>query len=472
MKIYCTRPHCANPNNFFPDLSDETKLNTVSQKFCTACGMPLILAGRYIPEKLLGKGGFGAAFLARDRYTPTKRLCVVKQFQPPDSFGPAELNLARELFNREAEVLERLGRKHQQIPDLYAFFPLIVGNEEFFYLVQEFVDGETLEQELATKGTFSETEARDFLTEMLPILQFIHEHNSIHRDIKPSNIIRSKEGPLYLLDFGAVKQVTTTAGIPQHKSSTGIYSQGFAPPEQMAGDTVYPSTDLYALAATCVNLLTGKDSKDLYDFYDNRWKNWRQYTQIGDRFYNILEIMLRPHPTDRPQSAQEVLYLLNYPTTHEQTQPPAILPQPQPQPQPQPPSKSSQPPKPPKPSKPPRPSFSLIELMSGAGFVGFESTLILIAVASFFAPLTSFIAVGVTSLLLIAVVFFRVVEKWDFLVIAVISLALVWFISPLHGSIIDVDKLIIIIFPLLVAAGAIAITTLFRLIYSLLLRLF
>lgn len=470
MKIYCTRPRCPSPNNFFPDLDDASLLDTVPQKYCTTCGMPLILAGRYLPEKLLGQGGFGAAFLARDRYTPTKRYCVVKQFQPPDSFGPEELKIARQLFNREAEVLEQLGKKNSQIPDLYAFFPLIFGSDQFFYLVQEFIDGQTLEQELETKGAFSEQQVIDLLKEMLPILQFIHNHNSIHRDIKPSNIIRSKDGVLYLLDFGAVKQVTTQGVILENKSSTGIYSQGFAPPEQMAGDTVYPSTDLYALAATCINLLTGQATKDLYDFYDNSWKNWRQYTQISDRLANILDAMLKKYPKDRPQSAQEVLDFLNYPTT--QLPPPS---------QPQPPAKPTQLQKsqPSPPAKPPkmrssRPPFSLIELLSGAGFVGFQSTLIFIVAASFLSIQASLIILGVSLLFLILVVFLRIIEKWDFVAITLISLGLVWWIAPLHEfiSIHEVDKLVIIVFPLLVAAGLIAITTIFRLIYRLLSILF
>ncbi len=160
--------------------------------------------------------------------------------------------------------MERLGNRHEQIPDLYAFFPLLVPSknaskeEQFFYLVQEFIDGQDLEAEMAAKGKFSEREVRLVLVEILNILKFVHENHSIHRDIKPSNIMRDRQGRLYLLDFGAVKQVAAGAGSNPQGRSTGIYSMGFAPPEQMAGSQVYPSTDLYALAATCLNLLTGK----------------------------------------------------------------------------------------------------------------------------------------------------------------------------------------------------------------------
>ena len=126
MEILCTRTGCPRPVNSFADLDDSNILKTVQQKFCTSCGMPLILIGRYLPVKLLGKGGFGAAFLARDRYTPAMRQCVVKQFQPAGDLTPQQMQIAQGLFEREAVVLEELGNRHPQIPDLFAFFPLEV----------------------------------------------------------------------------------------------------------------------------------------------------------------------------------------------------------------------------------------------------------------------------------------------------------------------------------------------------------
>ena len=194
MEILCTRPGCSRPLNNFADLDNPANLKTVQQKYCLNCGMPLILAGRYLPVRLLGEGGFGRAFLARDRYTPTLRSCTVKQFQPAGNLTPQELAVAQDLFEREAVVLEQLGNKHPQIPDLYAFFPLIVPDrsrskeDHFFYLVQEFIEGQDLEKELAAKGKFSEAEVLAVLEEMLEILQFVHNKGSIHRDIKPSNI--------------------------------------------------------------------------------------------------------------------------------------------------------------------------------------------------------------------------------------------------------------------------------------------
>ncbi|MBD0347246.1 MAG: serine/threonine protein kinase, partial [Coleofasciculus sp. Co-bin14] len=312
MEIYCTRPGCPRPQNFFPDLDDRATLQAAQQKYCMSCGMPLILVGRYIPLKLLGRGGFGTAFLARDRLTPAMRQCVVKQFQPSGDLNLQQIQIAQELFEREAEVLEQLGSHNDQIPDLFAFFPLTVptqqvGKEDqFFYLVQEFIDGKNLEEELAEKGTFSEAEILEVLREILKVLKYVHENGSIHRDIKPSNIMRDRRGRLYLLDFGAVKQVTKAAAAGTAGRSTGIYSMGFAPPEQMSGGQVYPSTDLYALAVTVITLLTGKEAGELYDSYSNQW-HWRNYAQVSTPLANVLDRMLLATPNQRFPSAQEVL---------------------------------------------------------------------------------------------------------------------------------------------------------------------
>ncbi|MGB3191557.1 MAG: serine/threonine-protein kinase, partial [Limnoraphis sp.] len=314
MKIHCTRPGCPRPENLFADLDDKTILKTVQQKYCTTCGMPLILDGRYLPERLLGQGGFGAAFLACDRRSPALRKCVVKLFQPANDLSPSELELALQLFEREAVVLDRLGNQHPQIPNLLAYFPLESSGwqssqtQQFFYIVQDYIDGQDLEAELDTQGQFSEDGVREVLEEILNVLQFVHDEDVIHRDIKPSNIMRDRKGRLYLLDFGAVKQVTQQAN--KLGTSTGIFSMGFAPPEQMQGHSVFPSTDLYALAVTCIVLLTGKYPKELYDSHNGRW-NWKDKTQVSDSLAYILDKMLQSRPSDRFGSAEQVLKLLN-----------------------------------------------------------------------------------------------------------------------------------------------------------------
>jgi serine/threonine-protein kinase len=468
MEILCTRPNCPRPRNFFSDLDDATKLKTIQGKYCTSCGMPLILAGRYLPLRLLGKGGFGAAFLARDRHTPAMRKCVVKQFQPAGNLSPQELAVAQSLFEREAEVLEKLGNKHPQIPDLYAFFPLIVPSsqsnqeEQYFYLVQEYIDGQDLETLLAQRGTFSEAEVIEILTEILKILQFVHQNNSIHRDIKPSNIMSDRNEILHLLDFGAVKQVAANANNPTPNRSTGIYSMGFAPPEQMAGAQVYPSTDLYALAATCINLLTGKPAEQMYDYYKNRWQ-WKDYApQTSDRLSKILDRMLLPTPSERFQSATEVLEALNTRLVIK-SQPQAITPQPPPPTIPSQPKKQIQ---------LSLPQFSLLEILASAAFTGFEGALLYIALSSLATfNLSINIIIGIWGMILGGLIFAqirRVIEKVDLLIIAGISAAIIYFVPLLQGYL-AIQSIFII--GVMAAAGVMGVAALFRLIYQLLSRL-
>lgn len=475
MEVYCTRPNCPRPINHFADLDDVTTLKTTQQKYCISCGMPLLLDGRYVPTQLLGKGGFGAAFLARDRRIPGMRSCVVKQFQPAGNLTPTQLQLAQQLFEREAEVLAQIGNEHEQIPDLFAFFPVSVSSlppgkqEQFFYLVQEYIDGQNLEEELLQEGKFSEIGVTQILTEILPVLTFIHDKGIIHRDIKPSNIMRRRDGKLFLLDFGAVKQVANVPGAST--ASTGIYSLGFAPPEQMSGNQVFPSTDLYALAVTVITLLTGKEAGTLFDSYTNQWK-WRTQVTVNDRLADILDKMLLPAASQRFQSAAEVLQALAPPApsviptaSPPQIQTPPSVPQGQkiqPHPSTQPPAPIPQPP--PKPI-PVQPKFATWELLAGAAFSGFQGALIAIALFSLLK--NPIITMAISVVILSGLIFAqtqRWLEKFDLLIIPAITLAIIFFIPFLHGGIV-IQNVVILAFAS--ALIAIAVTSIFRLIYKL-----
>ena len=268
--------------------------------------MPLLLGGRYIVEKPIARGGFGATFLARDRYTPAMKRCVVKLLQPV-GFTSAQMVIAKQMFEREATVLEDLGT-HPQIPDLLAYFEVQSGQDEFFYLVQEFVDGFTLEQIVEQHGAIAEADVLEIMQSLLPVLTFIHEKGSIHRDIKPANImVRKSDQAYFLLDFGAVKQV---AGVAQGQKSTGIFTPGYGAPEQMRGDTVFPATDLYAFAVTCLFLLTGKEPEELFDVNYNRW-TWERFIKLSPNLNNVLHKMLETAPSDRFNSAANVLQAIN-----------------------------------------------------------------------------------------------------------------------------------------------------------------
>ncbi|MDZ8082512.1 MAG: serine/threonine-protein kinase [Nostoc sp. DcaGUA01] len=461
MEVYCTRPRCPRPQNYFADLDDITTLKTTQQKYCISCGMPLLLDGRYVAIKLLGRGGFGAAFLARDRRIPGMRQCVVKQFQPAGNLTSTQLQQAQLMFEREAEVLAQIGNEHEQIPDLFAFFPVIVNSlqpgqqDQFFYLVQEYIDGQNLEEELAQQGKFSEQQVLEVLQEILKVLKFVHERGIIHRDIKPSNIMRRRDGKLFLLDFGAVKQVANVAS--GAASSTGIYSMGFAPPEQMTGGQVFPSTDLYALAVTVITLLTDKEATQLFDAYSNQWK-WRSQVNVTPRLANILDNMLLPAANQRFQSAQEVLDALNSkPLASTQINSPSV----------------TLPPQSPQSSNPPvsripvtKPMFSTLELLGGAAFSGFEGALI--AIALFSLVKSPIITLSVASVILGLLIFAqtrRWIEKFDLLIIPTITFAIIFFLPFLQGAL---NIQLVVILAVGASLVAMSMTAVFRLIYKLL----
>lgn len=212
------------------------------------------VGGRYQIVQQLGRGGFGQTFLAQDLHLPDHPLCVVKQLQPQVS-QPQELQTARRLFDTEAKTLYRLG-SHPQIPVLLAHFE---ENEEF-YLVQEFIDGNSLEEELDQSSPWSDQQVIRLLDDMLTPLAFVHEHQVIHRDLKPSNLIRrQRDQRLVLIDFGAVKQVgtqlTPSASGISHTISIG--TQGYMPNEQVAGRPKF-SSDIYAVGMIAIQALSGQ----------------------------------------------------------------------------------------------------------------------------------------------------------------------------------------------------------------------
>lgn len=294
---YCLNPACHNSQN-----ADRTQ-------FCLSCGSKLLLRERYRAVKPLGRGGFGRTFLAVDEDKPSKPRCAIKQFFPL-SQGTSSSEKAAELFNREAVRLDELG-KHPQIPELLAHFQ----QERYQYLVQEFIEGENLQQELARNGPFSESQIRSLLNDLLPVLQFVHSRSVIHRDIKPPNIIRrcisqpsiiytypTVTGELVLVDFGAAKLVE---GL--RETGTVIGSPEFVAPEQIRGQAVYAS-DLYSLGVTCIYLLTQVSPFDLFDINQDAWV-WRDFlkVQIDPKLAMILDKTIEPSLSRRYKSATEVL---------------------------------------------------------------------------------------------------------------------------------------------------------------------
>lgn len=483
MQLHCTRPTCPAPINTFADLDNPKIPRPLKSKYCSACRMELILRGRYLPVSVLGQGGFGTAFLARDFdspsfYSASQGRCVVKLFKPPVNLTPKQMATALRLFAKEAEVLERLGRRHPQIPNLYAYFPLPVTNplnhqsEELFYLVQEFIEGEDLEKIRHRQGKFSEAEVEKLLRAMLDVLGFVHRNQTIHRDVKPSNIIQGTDGQLSLLDFGAVKEVTTPTGI--QRGPTTICSPDYAPPEQIMNGTVDETSDLYALAATCVVLLSDQDSGEVRDSSNNTWQ-WHQYAQVTPGLTQVLDQMLQARPGDRYPSAQAVIDALEAyrgqgatPTPQQKPQrPPAAQPPLKPPPQAQ---AVATPPTPP-PVRAPLQPISLPRFLGNAAFAGAEGGLLAIAAISLLG--TSLLGGGVWLAMLGVLVLLqvrRMIEGMDLVIIAGLTLAAVIFFPPLHGILGGAPGAIVVTAAM--AGGAVvAIAVIFRLIYRLVSRI-
>lgn len=297
--LYCPNPNCSNPFN--PD----------SNKFCLRCGQILtpLFRNRFRVIKLLGEGGFGKTYEARD-VDKMDEPCVIKQFFPQVQ-GTAALEKATELFKQEAKRLYDLG-EHPQIPRLIAYFE----QDQRLYLVQEFIDGHNLLQELQQQGTFSEAKIIQLLKDLLPVLQFIHEQGVIHRDIKPENIMRRhKDGQLMLIDFGVSKQ---TIGTIIGKVGTTVGTHGYVPLEQMRGQ-VFPASDLYSLGVTCIRLLTGCFPKadgydELYDALNGKWiwkENLLETNVISQNFANILDTLIHDYINNRYQTAVELIEAIN-----------------------------------------------------------------------------------------------------------------------------------------------------------------
>ncbi|ERT08000.1 phosphotransferase enzyme family protein [Lyngbya aestuarii BL J] len=285
---------CLNPDCLY--------LNPQPTNFCQKCGSKLLLRERYRALKILGEGGFSKTFLAVDEDKPSQPYCVIKQLFP-QAQGTNNQQKAEELFKREAIQLEQLG-KHNQIPELFASF----SQDNRQYLVQEYIEGQNLAQELEQHGAFSEDKIQTLLKDLLPVLSFIHQQQVIHRDIKPENIIRIKtDNKFVLVDFGAVKAATNTT---LAATGTVIGTMGYIAPEQAFGKPSFAS-DLYSLGATCIHLLTNTEPSELYDVGECDWL-WRNYlkVKVSDNLSQLLDKLLKHGTNKRFQSVEEVLEAL------------------------------------------------------------------------------------------------------------------------------------------------------------------
>jgi serine/threonine protein kinase len=312
MQVYCSKHHANNGSN----------------RFCTHCGEPLPLAdgqvveNRYQIIRQLGQGGFGRTYLAEDR-KESRKTCVLKEFAPQVQ-QQQDLQKAKELFEREANVLKKL--QHPQIPRFHSSLQVKLGNKDFFFLVQDYIDGDNfqqlLEQRQSQGKTFSEEEIITLLQQIIPVLSYIHSLDVVHRDISPDNLIwRRADNLPVLIDFGGVKQLPASQGFWFTKlavNHTLLGKKGYAPEEQLRQGKVFLNSDLYSLAVTMLVLLTGKEPQKLYDSYQGVWY-WGKEINVSIKLEAVLKKMLAYKPSDRYQTAVQILKDLPSPTA---TKPP------------------------------------------------------------------------------------------------------------------------------------------------------
>ncbi len=284
-----------------------------------------LLRNRYSIQKPLASGYFGDTYLAIDLDYYGQRFVVVKHLKP-QSKNPEVLQMARRLFETEAMVLRKLGDKTDRIPTLYAFFE----EQDEFYLVQEFITGQTLSQELSN-GRLSTLATIQILQEILTGLSVVHQENIIHRDLKPDNIIRrSSDGVLVLIDFGAVKEVRKATLAPKTQASIGFGTEGYMPSEQAMGFPK-PASDIYAVGAIGIECLTGQEPHQLFNEETLEF-NWQYFYRVSDpkidpllgRLAKVLNKMLRQRYLDRYANATEALQAIEDLMRPERSLPPPL----------------------------------------------------------------------------------------------------------------------------------------------------
>ncbi|MGH7836290.1 MAG: serine/threonine-protein kinase, partial [Candidatus Binataceae bacterium] len=213
-----------------------------------------VLQRRYLIDRLLGGGGMGMVYLARDQRL-SNRLCAIKEMV--DHFiDPQQRIEANEYFAREADTLAQL--KHPAIPAVSDRFDHLNRH----YLVMEYVEGRNLEEELAVRGgPLPEGLILDIARQLCDVLAYLHglQPPLIYRDMKPSNVMLTAEGRAVLVDFGIARLFKAQG------KGTMIGTLGFAPPEQYQG-VADPRSDIYSLGATLHYVLTGRDPEKFPPF--------------------------------------------------------------------------------------------------------------------------------------------------------------------------------------------------------------
>jgi serine/threonine protein kinase len=262
---------------------------------------------RYQIVKPLGNGGFGKTYLAIDTHHPSQQSCVIKQLKPYTESGLLNSAETERRFYREVEALRHLGH-HDRIPQL---LDQVEENGER-YLIQEFIAGRSLEQELPSNTNsprWSEAQVIDLLQDVLQILAFVHQQGMIHRDIKPGNLIRRQHDSRFaLIDFGAITCLLSSSElVSDHPHVTmAIHSEGYTPIEQLRGKPC-PASDFYALGMVAIQALTGLHPREFEETLALTDITWSHSTPVSAGLIAVLVTMTRRRWSDRYQTAERIL---------------------------------------------------------------------------------------------------------------------------------------------------------------------
>ena len=267
-----------------------------------------LLNNRYQVIQVLGAGGFGETFLAEDIHLPSRRRCVIKQLKPLAD-DPKTYQKIQQKFEREAATLEFLGEGSEQIPNLFAYF----SEDGLFYLVQEWIQGQTLTDIVENQGCLNEEAVKEILLSLLSVLEYVHSKGIIHRDIKPDNIIlRNSNRKPVLIDFGAVKETVRTqiSSSGNTTKSMVIGTPGYMPIEQAVGRAVF-ATDIYSLGLTAIYLFTGKHPQELEINPQTGELIWESDAPgITESLKQVLNQAINPNIGTRFSTASKMLYAL------------------------------------------------------------------------------------------------------------------------------------------------------------------
>lgn len=256
-----------------------------------------VLINRYLIQDVIGVGGMGSVYRARDLHFPN----VVKLVAVKEMINQARDEQVRQTivqnFEREANILATLN--HPSIPRIFDYF----SHEQRSYLVEEFINGQDLEELLnASPGPLSEEQVLSWAIELCDVLQYLHNHKPepiIFRDMKPSNVMVNQDGHIVLVDFGIAKAFRVG------QKGTMIGTEGYSPPEQYRGDAT-PLADIYALGATLHHLLTKRDPRVETPFTFNERPVRRFNGQVSIELETVISTAVQYNPPERFQSAAEM----------------------------------------------------------------------------------------------------------------------------------------------------------------------